>query len=59
MPGISAVTEVVAMRFLQKVKTFVTHGSAPAKFVAKTIGGVAIPGGAVGELIEKAIEERA
>ena len=45
------------MSFLQKLKTFVTRCGAPAKFVARTIVGVAVPGsGPVLELIEKLID---
>ena len=45
------------MSFLHKVKTFVTRCGAPAKFVAKSIVGMALPGsGPVIDLIDKAID---
>jgi len=45
------------MTFLQKLRTFVKRCGTPAKFVAKSIIGVAIPGsGPVLELIDKAID---
>ncbi len=45
------------MTFLQKLRTFIARCGAPAKFVAKQIVGVAVPGSAaVLELIEKAID---
>jgi hypothetical protein len=45
------------MSCLEKVRTFVNRCGAPAKFVAKSIVGVAVPGSApVMELIDKLID---
>ncbi len=45
------------MSFLPKLRTFVTRCGAPAKFVAKTVIGVAVPGsGPVMDLIDKLID---
>lgn len=45
------------MAFLPKLRKFVQICGAPAKFVAKTIVGVAVPGsGPVLELVEKVID---